>query len=142
MAKRFDFRSPGSTRAILCALVALFIHADIADRSFAQALSTPASRFTLQGDVDKGSIVSHKDAFGKPCLTFEAISRAHVTNSNIFDHIVSVNNHCHQVIKLRICYRKSEHCIDMQVAGGQRKDVVLGVFPALKTFQYESREIL
>jgi hypothetical protein len=140
MAKRFDFKSLGSTRNILCALAALFIHADAADRSFAQTKPASASRLTLQSDVDRGTALFHKDPFNKPCLTFEAIARAHITNSNIFDHIVSVNNHCRQVIKLRLCYRKSEHCIDVQVPGGQRKDVVLGVFPALKTFQYECKE--
>jgi hypothetical protein len=94
-----------------------------------------------QGDIEQDGTPVHRDVFGKPCVTYEAISRAHVTNPDIFDHIVSANNHCLLVIKLHLCYLKSQHCIDLQIPGNQRKEVVLGIYPMIKTFRYKAKEI-
>ncbi len=96
---------------------------------------TSASRLTLQGSVDQNGLPFHRDVFGKSCLTYEAVSHAHIVNPKIFDHIVSVNNHCPQLIRLHLCYRKSEHCVDVQVPSRGRKDVILGIVPSMSSFQ-------
>ncbi len=101
----------------------------------------PTSRLTAQGDVVRGELPYHKDVFGKPCVTYEAISRAHVSNPNIFDHIVSASNHCNQAINLHLCYLNSDHCIDLQVPGNENKETVLGIYPMLKSFRYQATEV-
>jgi hypothetical protein len=101
--------------------------------AMAQGISTQGpgagslgSRLTLQGPGDNASMTTHRDVYKKPCLDFESASRRQVVNPAMFDHLVSVANRCYKPIKLKVCYFKSENCIDVEVAGQQRKDVVLG----------------
>jgi hypothetical protein len=98
------------------------------------------NRLTLQNGGDNAALMVHRNAFGKSCLDIEAGSRAHVINPNVFDHVISVYNRCIQLIKLRICYYHSEHCIDMELPGSQRRDAVLGVYPNMRYFRYSYRE--
>lgn len=101
--------------------------------------ATVGSRLTMQIGESSGSI--SKDAFGKPCLDIEAASRAHVTNPNVYDHIVSVSNQCVKAIKLRICYVGSERCAKVVVSARRRTDVLLGVYPAMRTFRFSYSEM-
>jgi hypothetical protein len=104
-------------------------------------LATPGqSRLTLQGPGQNSAVLTHRNPLGRPCLDIEAASRAHVINPNVYDHVVSVENKCLQRIKLQVCYYGTDHCIDVDVPGMQRKDVVLGIFPSLKFFRFSYRE--
>ena len=106
--------------------------------SYAQ--TSDRSRLILQESGLNSAPTAHRDVLNRPCLSFEAASRRQTINPNIFDHIVSVSNRCRKSIKLRVCYFKSDRCVDMEVAGQQRKDIVLGIFPNLQYFRYSYRE--
>jgi hypothetical protein len=82
----------------------------------------------------------HLDPMGKPCVVVNGISRPLTTNPKVFNHVIVATNGCGQVIKLQVCYYKSQSCMPVQLAGYSRKEAVLGVFPSLKDFRYEYRE--
>jgi hypothetical protein len=82
----------------------------------------------------------HRDFAGKPCLEISAVSRAHVVAPKVFDHVLSVNNRCIELIKAKFCYFKTQQCIDMQIAGRSRKEQVLGSFPSMSQFKYDFKE--
>lgn len=82
----------------------------------------------------------HRNAVGKPCLDIEAMSRSHTVNPNVYDNIVSIYNQCPKRISVRICYFKTESCVDVDVAGQQRKDTILGVRPQMQYFRYSYKE--
>jgi hypothetical protein len=51
-----------------------------------------------------------------------------------------VDNRCVERIKVRICYHDTDSCVDADVPGRSRKEAVIGVFPAMRTFQYDLKE--
>lgn len=113
------------------------------ERAPAQDLAPTApfqSRLTLQGPGQNSAVFTHRDPLGQPCLDIEAASRAHVINPNVYDHVVSIYNKCLSRIKLQVCYYGTDHCIDVDVPGLQRKDAVLGVYPSLQYFRFSYRE--
>jgi hypothetical protein len=85
-------------------------------------------------------ILRHRDLTGKPCLNIAAISRAHVINPKLFDHVIAIDNHCSQLIKVRVCYSGSEHCIPLDVTSHGRKEAVLGTMPSMPQFRYDFKE--
>lgn len=114
-----------------------------ASQSFAQTGSylIPAKpRSTLQAPGTNTELRTHRNALGKPCLDFEAISRAHLSNTDIYDNIVSIKNQCAQRIMVKVCYFGSDSCIDVEVPAFQRKDVILGVRPQSQYFRYSYKE--
>lgn len=102
---------------------------------------TQTSGITLQGDVEHGVLPFHKDMFGKACLSYEAVSRVLATNTDVYQHVVSVSNHCHEAIRISLCYWHTNHCQKLLVPASRRKVVVLGVRPFMKRFRYEAREV-
>jgi hypothetical protein len=82
----------------------------------------------------------HWGPTGSPCLAIQGYAKAEVVNKDIYQHWVRVTNSCGQAIKLRVCYNKSDHCIDMDVPAWEKKESVLGIFPALNRFQFEAKE--
>ena len=54
--------------------------------------------------------------------------------------MILANNDCSQVIKLKVCYYQSQRCVPFAVPPYGRKEVVLGIMPAMKEFQFEYRE--
>lgn len=98
------------------------------------------NRLTLQSAGNNAALAVHHDLVGKPCLDMEAAARSHVINPDVYDHVISVYNHCLQTIKLHVCYYHSDHCIDMEIPGSQRRDGILGVYPNMKYFRYSYRE--
>jgi hypothetical protein len=116
-------------------------------RANAQAMlktpGTPLSsgRFLFQsGSVNSQPGSHHLNAFGLRCLQMRAESRPQAVNPNIYNHVVIIQNQCLQLIKVRVCYSKTEHCTTTDVTGLKRKDVVLGIFPSLRYFQYTYEE--
>lgn len=82
----------------------------------------------------------HMGPMGKPCLTVQGYAQPQLVNPNIFDHMIVANNSCSQLIKIQVCYFQSHECIPAAVPGYGRKEVVLGIMPAMKQFRFEYRE--
>ena len=82
----------------------------------------------------------HWGPTGSACLAIEGDAKAEVVNKNIYQHQIKITNSCGQAIKVHVCYYKSDHCIDIDVPAWEKKDSVLGIFPALKRFQFEAKE--
>lgn len=97
-------------------------------------------RSTLQAAGTNVELRTHRNALGKPCLDFEAMSRAHLANPDVYDNIVSIRNQCAQRIVVKLCYFGSEECIDVDVPAFRRKDAVLGVRPQSQFFRYSYKE--
>lgn len=82
----------------------------------------------------------HRDPTGKPCLTVDASARARMSNPNLYEHVVKVTNSCAKLIKLQICYLRSQQCVSVEAPGRGRKEATLGLMPSMKAFRYEFRE--
>jgi hypothetical protein len=85
-------------------------------------------------------ILRHRDFTGRPCLDVAGYAEPHMIDRNLYDHIVTVLNHCPQRIDIAVCYYESEDCIPMSVPGNERKETVIGTMPAEKDFRFEFRE--
>lgn len=82
------------------------------------------------------------DVFGKPCLTVGGYGRPFISNPNLYDHVVVAINKCVKRIKFEVCYYGTRSCIDVELAGNQRKESILGMQPSNKDFTFEFREKL
>jgi hypothetical protein len=82
----------------------------------------------------------HLDITGKPCLETTGNAIPLASNPRILTHSVSLDNRCLERIKARICYHGTDHCTDVDVPARSRKEVVIGVFPALQQFRYDVKE--
>lgn len=94
----------------------------------------------MLSDPDARNQLWHRDSLGRPCLDIKAESRAQPATPNIFDHIVVVNNRCLERIKVKLCYYKADRCYTAEVAYNQRKETILGTYPAMRYFRYEYQE--
>jgi hypothetical protein len=97
----------------------------------------PSSSFAASAGTE---ILRHRDFAGKPCLDVYGFARAHTVNLNLYDHVIAVRNNCPQRIAMQLCYYQTRDCIPMQISGGERKEAVLGILPAVKDFRFEFRE--
>jgi len=95
-----------------------------------------AQGFTTSDLGDK----RHRDLTGRLCLETTASVQPLASNSKIFNHVVTVGNRCVERIKAQICYHGTDSCTDVEVPGHSRKEQVIGVFPAMKDFRYDTRE--
>lgn len=82
----------------------------------------------------------HRDYAGKPCLQANGVSRPLASDPRILDHAVSLENHCIDRIKVKVCYYHTDECTDVEVPGNSRKEQIIGVFPAMQQFRYEVKE--
>jgi hypothetical protein len=82
----------------------------------------------------------HVSPLGRPCLTIQGYARPELVNKNIYQHLIKTDNSCAQNIQVQVCYYKTEECILMSVPPYGKKDATLGIFPALKHFQFEVKE--
>lgn len=94
----------------------------------------------LISSVDRPGAKRHLDPAGKPCLTVGGFVQAQKNHPKIFDHVIVANNKCVQRIRINACYFSTQNCISMEIPGRQRRQAILGIFPALKDFRYEYRE--
>jgi hypothetical protein len=83
----------------------------------------------------------HLDYAGKPCLVSTGVSRPLTSNPRILNHAVSLDNHCFEAIRVKVCYYKTDECTDVQVPPHGRKEQIIGVFPAMQEFRYEVKEL-
>ncbi len=82
----------------------------------------------------------HIGPHGKPCLALDSYAKSQAVNKDIYEHWIRASNSCGQTIKLRVCYRKSDDCIVMNVPPWESKNSVLGIYPIQKEFQYDAKE--
>jgi hypothetical protein len=85
-------------------------------------------------------LLRHRDFTGRPCLDVAGYAKPHTINPNLFDHVITVLNHCPQRIAIDVCYYASPDCIAVSVPGDERREVVLGTMPSEKDFRFEFRE--
>jgi hypothetical protein len=90
----------------------------------------------VQDDVAK----HHMSPLGKPCLVIQGYAKPEISNKNIYQHSIRVANNCGQSIKVRVCYYRTEDCVLMTVPQWESKIAILGIFPALKRFQFDAKE--
>lgn len=68
------------------------------------------------------------------------MARATSSTSNLFNHWIYAENICNERIRMQVCYFSTSSCINMDVAGRERKEAILGTLPSVKDFRYEYRE--
>ena len=95
-----------------------------------------AQGFTSSDIADR----KHLDLAGKPCLETSGSAIPLASNPKIQSHLVSLSNHCLDLIKVKLCYYKTDDCTDVDVPGRSHKEQVLGVFPELQQFKYQVKE--
>jgi hypothetical protein len=83
----------------------------------------------------------HLDVMGKPCLQSNGTTERLVSNPRILNHTVSLDNHCFDSIKVKVCYYRTDECTDVTVPPRGRKEQIIGVFPAMQSFRYEVKEL-
>lgn len=125
------------------------------------ALSSPANAQSLGGSLLSGEIVGgtgglrvdepsnpmsgvlhgsrNLDAVGKPCLNVGARSEQQLINHAIFNHILTLDNHCSKAIKIKACYYKTDSCQEIVAPPYKRTRHIFGVFTAVD-FRYAFRE--
>jgi hypothetical protein len=106
----------------------------------AQSLNMQSAASTGGLPGESTELMRHRDISGKPCLAFAGIARPHLVNPKLFDHVMAVDNHCSQQIKIHVCYSKTDHCIDMELPSYGRKEAILGMMPSEPTFQFDFKE--
>src|SRR5712691_4485669 len=88
-----------------------------------------------------GTGIKSIDIYGKQCYTIQGVARNQTINPNIFDHVIIVKNQCFKNVKLKICYHKSDRCIEMSIPSRSTKESWLGSFPSMRFFQYDAKEL-
>jgi|ERR1700683_730484 len=115
----------------LSAALALF-----GGHAVAQQALVPRTFPPVQDDLAK----HHIGPFAKPCLAIEGYVKPELINKNIYQHWIRVTNSCSQNVKVQICYYKTDDCVLVSVSPYERKEAILGIFPALRRFQFEAKE--
>jgi hypothetical protein len=100
----------------------------------------PPTQLPLLNGTQHAGVKMHLGPTGKPCLTMFGHAEPQIVNPDIFNHIIMASNDCSQPIKVRVCYYQSQQCIPLDVPGYGRKEVVLGIMPAMNQFRFEYRE--
>jgi hypothetical protein len=100
----------------------------------------PPAQLPLLSSTPNAGVKLHLGPTGKPCLTVFGSAKPQVINPNIFEHIIMASNECSQSIKIKVCYYQSTQCIPLDVPAYCRKEVVLGIMPAMNQFRFEFRE--
>ena len=104
------------------------------------ALSFPgdllAQGFTSSAIGDR----KHRDFVGKPCLETSGTAQPLVSNPRILNHSVTLDDHCPERLKVKVCYHGTDECTDVDVPPGSRKEQIIGVFPAIQQFRYDVKE--
>jgi hypothetical protein len=106
----------------------------------ARPQSSPPLGNNLRGGGGAKRETHHRDALGNQCLAVEPLARPHVANPKVYDHVLVLDNQCLKSIKTRACYTESDQCVEADVPGLTRQDVILGISSMIKFFSYELHE--
>lgn len=74
------------------------------------------------------------------CIKVHASSRSQKVNPKIYDNVLLITNSCGQTIGLQACYYERKGCLDLDIEGYARKEVILGIQFNGQEFRYEYRE--
>ncbi len=127
-------------KIILLGTLSIMVVSRDADAQLTNPNTPYKSRLTLQNSGENAALTVHRNSLGKPCLNIEAASRSHVINPRVYDNIVSFQNQCNILIKVRVCYFGTESCVDVEVLAQKRTDAVLGIRPNSQYFRYSYKE--
>jgi hypothetical protein len=105
----------------------------------AGGLPAPSQLPIISGSPNATAKV-HMSLLGKPCVTVQGYAQPQIVNPKIFDHMIVANNDCGQVIKMQVCYYHSTECTPLDLPAYGRKQMVLGIMPAMNQFRFEYRE--
>jgi hypothetical protein len=100
----------------------------------------PPAQLPLLSGTPSAGVKMHLGPTGKPCLTVFGSAKPQTINPNIFEHIIMASNECSQPIKMKVCYYQSAQCVPLDVPAYGRKEIVLGIMPAMNQFRFEYRE--
>lgn len=128
------------SRIVLLGTLSVLAVSSDADAQLTNPNAPYKSRLTLQNSGENAALTVHRNSLGKPCLNIEAASRSHVINPDVYDNIVSFQNQCQILIKVRVCYFGTESCVDVEVPAQKRTDAVLGIRPKSQYFRYSYKE--
>jgi hypothetical protein len=117
-------------------ITALFCLTVFAGPAVAQSVTLPPGIAPTEDGLAK----RHMGPLGKPCLTIAGYAKPELANKDIYQHLIKAANNCSQDLKVRVCYYRTEHCVLMDVPRWETKTAVLGIFPALKRFQFQVKE--
>ena len=95
-----------------------------------------AQGFTSSDLADR----KHRDFVGRPCLVTSGEAQPLTSNPRISNHVVILDNHCPDRIKVRVCYHGTNECTDVDVPPRGRKEQIIGVLPAMRQFRYDVKE--
>lgn len=118
-------------------VVAVILAGAVAKSSPGFSQTATQNRFTLQGPAEQSNSPVIRDALNRPCLDVEAVSRSHVANPAVMDHVVSMKNNCPRLIRVKICYFHSDRCKEVALQGYQRVDTILGTMMNVSSFRYQ-----
>ncbi|TFV36378.1 hypothetical protein E4K66_24090 [Bradyrhizobium frederickii] len=106
--------------------------------AYGQASTTSSTQpsITMMGPAEASNASVIRDALGRPCLDVEAAARRQVVNPQMLDHVVSINNKCPRLIKLKVCYLKSDRCRELDLQSYKRVDTILGTMAGVSFFRY------
>jgi hypothetical protein len=75
-----------------------------------------------------------------PCIKVTPEAAPQKVNPRIYDNFLIITNDCGQTIGLQACYYQKKGCLDVEIRGYARKEVILGIQFDGKEFRYEYRE--
>lgn len=125
------------------ALSAHVVQAQDVDSFVPNVLHNPNERYNrddLNRPDDSNELNRHFSSTGKPCIALASYATPQVINKNIYEHWIKASNTCGQSIKIKVCYHKTDNCIDMSVPPWESINAVLGIYPNVKEFQYDAKE--
>ncbi|MDC7786717.1 hypothetical protein PQJ75_08280 [Rhodoplanes sp. TEM] len=120
-------------KQVRVAVLGLAVAATLAGVTVAAGQLAPMPRPKVVAERDG---IASKDSIGRICLDVETIARGRAVNPNLFDHIVSVENRCPKVIKVRVCLHRTERCTRVEVPGLTRRDAVIGIGTGTEITRY------
>jgi hypothetical protein len=103
-------------------------------------LGPVGQRHNFLGSTDDPLAKRHRGPTGKPCISTVGDARSEIINPQIYQHIVIATNTCGKIIRLHVCYYKSEHCISVHVPAYSTREAVLGIMPAMRIFRFQYEE--
>ena len=82
----------------------------------------------------------HRDFVGKPCLQTTGEAQPLTSSPRIMNHVVILDNHCPDRIKVKVCYHDTNECSDVDIPPRARKEQIIGVLPGVRQFRYDVKE--
>ena len=96
-----------------------------------QGLTRPG----LVGTYDK--TLHSRGPTGHLCLTVTTATRVNAILSDTYQHLVTVKNSCSKTIAVKVCYKGSDECKQVNVRPYQDETVFLGEMAGVPLFDFD-----